>query len=290
MSRTIRRVVVALAAAAVGAYATGAAIVWRSPDRFIPFPEPEIARTPGMLGIRYDEVWLRVGPHRELIHGWWLPNSGDAPVPPHGTRRTGGHGACRRRDHAAGAAAMITGLGRSDRGPLTEATMYEDAEAAWLELRWHQPDSARRFVYGHSLGAAPALDLAARYPDVSGVIVEAAPTSVRDLLRDSWLAVLYPIDWMLAERFEPAAKLRRLNVPILVIHGKRDGIVPPAMGIELYLRATGRKSLLLVDGAAHSDAAIVGADEYRAAVERLLPSVNRALAALTRRAAPSRAG
>jgi pimeloyl-ACP methyl ester carboxylesterase len=296
MSRTIRRVVVALAATAVGAYATGAAIVWRSPDRFIPFPEPEIARTPGMLGIRYDEVWLRVGPHRELIHGWWLPNGRDAPVCLllHGTGRTkAGMAHVAAAIHAAGAAVLMIdyrGLGRSDRGPLTEATMYEDAEAAWLELRWHQPDSARRFVYGHSLGAAPALDLAARYPDVSGVIVEAAPTSVRDLLRDSWLAVLYPIDWMLAERFDPAAKLRRLNVPILVIHGKRDGIVPPAMGIELYLRATGRKSLLLVDEAAHSDAAIVGADEYRAAVERLLPSVNRALAALTRRAAPSRAG
>ena len=296
MPRTIRRVVIALAAAAASAYAAGAVIVWHTPDRFINFPEPEILQTPGMLGIRYDDVWLRVGSRRELIHGWWLPNGKDAPVflLLHGTGRTkAGMVHVAAAIHAAGAAVLMIdyrGLGRADRGPLTEASMCEDAEAAWLELRWHQPDPARRFVYGHSLGAAPALELAARYPDLSGVIVEAAPTSMRELLHGSWIAALYPIDWMLAERFDLAAKLRRLTVPLLVIHGKNDGIVPPAMGIQLYLRASGRKSLLLVDGAAHSDAAVVGATEYREAVERLLPSVKRALAALTRRAAPSRAG
>ncbi|HSD55281.1 MAG TPA: alpha/beta fold hydrolase [Burkholderiales bacterium] len=296
MPRTIRRVVIALAAAAASAYAAGAVIVWHTPDRFINFPEPEIPQTPGMLGIRYDEVWLRVGSHRELIHGWWVPNGKDAPVflllP--GTGRTkAGLVHVGAAMHAAGAAVLMIdyrGLGRSDRGPLTEAEMYEDAEAAWLELRWHQPDAGRRFVYGHSLGAAPALELAARYPDVNGVVIEGAPTSVRELLRGTWVDALYPIDWMLALRFDQAAKLRRLTVPLLVIHGKRDDIVPPAMGIQLYLRATGRKSLLLVDGAAHSDAAVVGAAEYREAVERLLPSVKRALAALTRRAVPNRAG
>ena len=81
---------------------------------------------------------------------------------------------------------------------------------------------------------------------------------------------------MLAGRFDAAAKVRRIGAPMLVIHGKRDAIVPSAMGVELYLRATGRKRLLLVEGAAHSDAAIVGAGEYQAALERMLAGRPRA--------------
>jgi pimeloyl-ACP methyl ester carboxylesterase len=297
MLQTIRRIGVALAAAAAAAYATGAALVWRSPDRFIPFAEHATPRTPGMLGIDYREVWLRAGPHRALVHGWWLPNGRDAPVllllP--GTGRTkAGMVHVAAAMHAAGAAVLMIdyrGLGRSDRGPLTEASMYEDAEAAWQELRWHQPDAGRRFVYGHSLGAAPALELAARYPDVNGVVIEGAPTSIRELLRDSWAAALYPVDRMLDGRFDAAAKVRRLGVPLLVVHGTRDPVVPHTMGVQLYLRAPGRKSLLLVEGATHGDAASVDAEAYQAAFERLMPlSPERAVAGLRRRAAPTRAG
>jgi hypothetical protein len=296
MTRTVRRFGLALAAAAAAAYATGAALLWRSPDRFVAFPELETPLTPGALGIDYRGVWLRAGPNRALVHGWWLPNGRNLQavllLPGTGRSKAGlVHVAAAM--HAAGAAVLMIdyrGLGRSDRGPLTEASMFEDAEAAWHELRWYQPEGGRRIVYGHSLGAAAALELAARYPDVEGVVVEGAPTSIRELLRGTWVAALYPLDRLLADRFDAAAKVRRLNVPLLVVHGKRDTIVPPAMGLELYARAPGRKALLLVDAAAHADAARVDADAYQAAVERLMPGLDRAFAGLRPRAAPSRAG
>src|SRR5262245_52041399 len=278
MSRTLRRLVVSLTLTAVAAYATGAALLWHFPDRFIGFPEAEVRQTPGMKGLGYSDFWLRVGPRREWVHGWFLPNDRHAPVVLllHGTGRTiAGMLHVAAAIHQAGAAVVMIdyrGLGRSTRGPLTEASMYEDAEAAWHELRWHQPDPALRLVYGHSLGGAIALELAGRYPDVNGVVVEATPTSIAALLRDSWVARIYPVDAMLAGRFDAAAKVRRVTAPLLVIHGKRDALVPSAMGVELYLRATGSKRLLLVEGAAHSDAAIVGAREYQAALERMLPA------------------
>ena len=278
MSRMLRRFAVFLALTGVAVYATGAALLWHFPDRFVGFPEAEVRQTPGMMGLGYFDFWLRVGPRREWVHGWFLPNDRHAPVVLllHGTGRTiAGMVHVAATLHQAGAAVVMIdyrGLGRSARGFLTEATMYEDAEAAWHELRWHQPDPALRLVYGHSLGAATALELAARYPDVNGVVVEAAPTSIAALLRESWVARIYPVDAMLAGRFDAAAKVRRIGAPLLVIHGKRDAIVPSAMGVELYLRATGRKRLLLVEGAAHSDAAIVGASEYQAALERMLPA------------------
>ena len=295
MPRTIRRIGLALAAAAA-AYATGAALLVRVPDRFVDFPEHELALTPGALGIEFREVWLGAGPNRALVHGWWLPNGRNLQavllLPGTGRSKAGlVHVAAAM--HAAGAAVLMVdyrGLGRSDRGPLTEASMFVDAEAAWHELRWHQPEGGRRIVYGHSLGAAAALELAARYPDVEGVVVEGAPTSIRELLRGGWVAKLYPAELLLAGRFDVASKLRRLNVPLLVIHGKRDPIVPPAMGLELYARAPGRKALLLVDAAAHADAARVDADAYQAALERLMPGPDRAFAGLRLRAAPGRGG
>ena len=201
-----------------------------------------------MAGIRYVDVWLRAGPRREWVHGWFLPNDRHAPVVLllHGTGRTiAGMVHVAAAIHRAGAAVLMIdyrGLGRSSRRALTETTMYEDAEAAWQELRWHQPDPALRLVYGHSLGGAIALELAARYPDVNGVVVESAPTSIAALLRESWVARIYPVDAILAGRFDAAAKIRRLGAPLLVIHGKRDPIVAPSMGVELYLRATGREA------------------------------------------------
>jgi len=277
MSRMLRRVAVFLAVTAVAVYAIAAALLWHFPDRFVSFPEAEVRQTPGMAGLPYFDVWLRAGPRREWVHGWFLPNDRHAPVVLllHGTGRTiAGMVHVAAAIHEAGAAVLMVdyrGLGKSSRGPLTEATMYEDAEAAWHELRWHQPDPALRLVYGHSLGGAIALELAARYPDVNGVVVEGTPTSIAALLRDSWAARIYPVDAMLGGRFDAAAKVRRISAPLLVIHGKRDAIVPSAMGVELYLRATGAKRLLLVEGAAHSDAAIVGAGDYQAALERMLP-------------------
>jgi hypothetical protein len=126
---------------------------------------------------------------------------------------------------------------------------------------------------------------------VNGVVIEGAPTSMCELLRDSWAAALYPVDRMLVGRFDAVAKIRRLNVPLLVMHGKRDDLVPPEMGVALYMRATAKKSLLLVEGATHGDAAIVDAEAYQAAFERLMPlSPDRAVAGVTPRAAPTRAG
>jgi pimeloyl-ACP methyl ester carboxylesterase len=290
MSRAIRRTAVFLLASAVVAYAAGAVLLWHFPDRFVHFPEVEVRQTPGMVGLRYVDVWLRAGPRREWVHGWFLPNERHAPVVLllHGTGRSiAGMVHVAAAIHQAGAAVLMIdyrGFGRSGKGPLTEARMVEDADAAWQELRWHQPDPGLRLVYGHSLGGAIALELAARYPDVNGVVVEAAPTSIAALLRESWVARLYPVDALLAGRFDAAAKVRRVGAPLLVIHGKRDAIVPAAMGVELYLRAGGRKRLLLVEGAAHSDAAIVGAAEYQAAVERMLPPLREpALAGTTAR-------
>jgi len=277
MVQTLRRAALGLFAGFLAAYAFGAVLIRWFPDRFIGFPEAETPRTPGAVGLRYVDVWLEVGWDRALVHGWWVPKGEGAPVVLllHGTGRTiRGLVHVAAALHDAGAAVLMIdyrGLGRSDRGLLTETTMYEDATTAWQQMRWFQGDPTRCLVYGHSLGAAIALELAARNPDVAGVIIEGAATSMRELLAASAVGRLYPVDWLLRGRFDAAAKLARVRAPILFIHGKDDPIVPPQMSAELHRRANDPKALLIVERAGHSDAALRGAPEYRAAIARLIP-------------------
>jgi pimeloyl-ACP methyl ester carboxylesterase len=277
MARTIRRAALGVVAALLLLYLAAAFVVWRFPDRLIDFPERETPQTPGAVGLSYVDIWLEVGTSHALVHGWWIPKHEGAPVVLllHGTGRTiRGLVHVASALHDAGAAVLMIdyrGLGRSDRGPLTEATMIEDAKAAWQHLLWFQPEPARQLVYGHSLGAAIALELAAGNPAVAGVIIEGAPTSLRELLGSWRIAWLFPVEWLLGERFDVAAKLPRVRAPLLVIHGKTDRIVPPAMGATLHGRANEPKWLLLVDRAGHSDASLVAAREYQSAVRKLLP-------------------
>src|SRR4029453_8261572 len=52
------------------------------------------------------------------------------------------------------------GFGKSDGDLPSEQTVYEDARIAWDRLVQLQPEPSLRFIYGHSLGGAVAIDLA----------------------------------------------------------------------------------------------------------------------------------
>lgn len=159
------------------------------------------------------------------------------------------------------------GFGKSSPEMPTETLAYEDARAAWAWLARQYPDRAR-YVYGHSLGGAIAIDLASRVSDEQGVIVEGTFTSIPDVFSSFRLGWL-PITPIITQRFASVEKVGRLGSPLLVLHGDKDRLIEPALGQRLYDAAVEPKRFVLLEGGTHRNAQNADAGKYAPALAEL---------------------
>lgn len=150
------------------------------------------------------------------------------------------------------------GFGESTQLLPSERSAREDALAALEELARRQPNAERRFIFGHSLGGAIAIDLAARADDieVAGIIVESSFTSIQDMLPTVRGGNFPGLSFFVTQRFASTRKLAAITEPLLIIHGTADRVIPHTMSDELYAAATsvpeGMKRLVKIEGASHS--------------------------------------
>ena len=164
------------------------------------------------------------------------------------------------------------GFGKSTELLPSEETVYEDARAALEELKRREPNPARRFIYGHSLGGALAIDLAAgplkeAGNEVGGIIIESTFTSIPAVVRGMKYGWVPGIGMVVTQPFDSATKIGKVDTPLLIIHGTADGIVPHAMADELYAAAASKvKRVIKIEGGTHSGASRVGGATYRDAV------------------------
>jgi alpha-beta hydrolase superfamily lysophospholipase len=169
------------------------------------------------------------------------------------------------------------GFGKSDSdGDVpSERSVYEDAMVAWHRLTELAPDPTPRFIYGHSLGGAIAIDLAAHLSDdaaktnskapARGLVVESSFTTLADMAREvtwSWV----PVQLLLTQTFDSVDKIARVRMPVLIAHGADDRYVPSRFSQRLYEAAPEPKKLLLVKGGTHNNSMVVGNGEYRTAL------------------------
>ncbi len=153
------------------------------------------------------------------------------------------------------------GFGKSTPGLPSEEMAYEDARAAWDWLAAKYPDR-QRYIFGHSLGGAIAIDLASHVPDERGTIVEGTFTSIPDVastMKWGWL----PIGPLISQRFEAVRKVAKVGSPLLIVHGDQDRLIQSELGRKLYEAAQGRKRFLLVEGGSHHSTMSVGLARYR---------------------------
>jgi uncharacterized protein len=224
-----------------------------------------------------QDVYLPVGDDalHQRIHGWWWPDADPkAPVVLylHGARwNLTGHLnriAQLRRFGFSVFAIDYRGFGKSDGDLPSEASVYEDARIGWEWVVRHEPDASRRFIYGHSLGGAIAVDLAAHLagegPAAHGLIIESSFTSLADMASEvthGWLPVAF-----LSQKFDSIDKIRRVRIPVLVVHGAGDRYVPARFSIALYEAALEPKKLLLIQNGSHNNSLSVGSADYERAL------------------------
>ncbi len=152
------------------------------------------------------------------------------------------------------------GYGLSD-GKASVTNTYQSAVAAYRTLTEKRGvDPSTLILYGRSLGSGPSLYLAERFP-VGGVILDGAFVST---FRVKTVIPIYPHD-----KFQNLRRIRRLEVPVLVLHGRRDSTVPFWHGEALYRAAPGPKWNLWLDRAGHNDLEEVGGDAYWDAIHEL---------------------
>ena len=240
--------------------------------RFIYFPSRAHEATPAGLGLPSEEVRLTAEDGVRL-HGWFLPVRGArwTVLLSHGNAGNISH----RLDRTLflqtrlGASVLLydyRGYGKSEGSPDERGT-YRDARAAFRYLvEQRQVPPERLVLFGESLGSAVSLDLALSHP-AAALVLEAPFTSVRDMARTT---IFFPLAPFVRTRYDNLDKVARLRVPLLVLQGDRDEVVPFAQGRRLFEAAPGLKRFFTIPGAGHNDAYFVGGDAYWQAIADFL--------------------
>lgn len=279
--RRLRNACVSLAVFASLVYAAACGYLWLRQDYLIFQPALTIDLTPDDYSLPYREVRFtvkRVPGGYDEMHGWWIPAKGQKVLLYlHGnTGNIGSNLPHAVRFQKMGFSVLLVdyrGYGQSTGGWPNERQVYQDAEAAWNYLLAQGIDPTRIFIYGHSLGGAIAIDLAARVRKAAGLIVEGTFTSMYDTVIAGGRYWMFPVDLLLHQRFDSLTKARSLDLPVLIIHGTADRKIPFVMA-EKLLAATPslNKRLVLIPDGGHSNNAKVGRPLYVQSVQSFVQS------------------
>lgn len=263
----------------VASYVAICGYFWGTQDQQIFKPLQTLASTPDRLGMDYDLVKINVG--TTGLDAFWVPAENEnAPVVLylHGQDANIGKNLVHTLHlHQLGYHVLVVdyrGFGASfGKFNPSEASVYDDAEAAWQYVTTDLGyEEQRVFIYGHSLGAAIAIELASRQAGAGGLILESAFTSVKEIA--NWklpVTRLLPLDLLLNHQFDSNEKIGDVKIPILFIHGKQDEKVPYWMTEKLHAAASQPNSpLLRINGGGHADCCLVGLIEHGEALKTFI--------------------
>jgi hypothetical protein len=255
-------------------------------ERMFFYPDSTPYTRPEQFGLQHEDVFITAVDGSRL-HGWWLPAKGTSlgsVLHLHGNAaNVSNHLPLVAWLPAAGFDVLMLdyrGFGRSQGRPTLDGVV-DDAAAALAYLRTRPGVDGRRLVVlGQSLGGATALRLLARDSDgVRLAVIEAAFASYRGIARDAArqsvvLAPLAPIatPMLPGAQADPVAALKGLRVPLLIVHGTADEVIPFRHGEQLAAAAPTGTQLVRVDGARHMES-LSRTDVQRRVLEAMVAAV-----------------
>ena len=133
-------------------------------------------------------------------------------------------------------------------GKPTESGLYTDARSTlnWLIKQNIKEDQI--IIYGESLGTGVSIEVA-QNKKFAGIILESPFTSMVDA--GKFYYPYLPVSLLLKDRYETIKKLKNIKSPILVMHGKKDKIVPFHMGQQVFEKANEPKFSYFPDNDDH---------------------------------------
>lgn len=270
----------------LGLLLVGAAVLIVSPslaEAFLFFPgRADPGEPPDLAGVRGQAVTVRTEDGLSLTC-WWYPPPEGGPVV---LLLHGNAGTIRERTPIArglierGLGVLLLeyrGYGGNEGKPTVEGVV-RDARAGYGFVRDRAGGSDGVVIFGRSLGGAVAAQVA-RTEAPGALILESTFTSLRAMAEAAYRFLPSFLFTRLEGHLDTRTAVddaRDLGVPILVVHGGRDDLVPPAMGRTLHEAAGDGAGWLEVAGAGHNDVFLVGGEAYfdrlarfiREAVER----------------------
>ena len=133
-------------------------------------------------------------------------------------------------------------------GEPSEAGIHLDARAAydWLRARHAIGDIV---LHGHSLGSGVAVRLAAEI-QAAAIVLEAPFTAAVDVASERMPYL--PVSLLMLDQFRSRDWIGKVRMPLLIVHGDKDGVIPPRHGEALFALANNPKQLVVMPGGDHN--------------------------------------
>jgi uncharacterized protein len=238
--------------AAVALYALVAGVMYVAQRRFMYFPDPTrtLPAAAGLTNVR--ELTLTTPDGAKLVAWYGKARPGQPTLLYlHGN---GGSLALRAEtmrkylDHGRGMLMMAYRGFSGSTGSPSEAANVADAKLAYDTLIRDGIRPEDIILYGESLGSGVAIQVACE-KKVEGIILDAPYTSIVEIAAADfgWL----PVRLLLKDRYESIKYISGIHVPIFILHGEADEVVPVAMGRRLFAAANEPKEIKTIPGGGH---------------------------------------
>jgi uncharacterized protein len=145
---------------------------------------------------------------------------------------------------------MVGYRGFGNPGTPSEEGLYSDARASINALHAKNvPDRALVF-YGESMGTGVAVQMATEF-EAAALILESPYTSLPDVGADRY--PLVPVRILMQDRYNSLEKIKDVHMPLLLMHGEIDQVVPVKFGKQLFAAANEPKQSEFIPDAGHND-------------------------------------
>lgn len=241
-------------------------------DRLFYFPTRDQPYTPEKYGYKYEDVKFKSADGTEL-HGWFLPAH-------NGVKKAKGtivfsHGNAGSIAHHLGFVDWLVvanynvlmydyrAFGLS-KGQLSRKGLIEDVQAAFAYIKTRKDvDSDKIVSFSHSLGGAKSIVALAMKPvkGLRAVISDSTFASYKEMAKQKAGQIganLTTDDFSTINYVDQIAP-----VPLLIVHGTLDTMVPLSQGEKLFEKAKQPKTFFKIERGSHTDALGRNDGEYR---------------------------